>query len=319
VGALPRRARLTVVAMGATSVALGACAAGSAGASATVDGISFASNRTGNYDVYTMNPDGSDVVDLTSDNPFFDGSPAWSPDRTQIAFSSRRGGNRDIYVINADGSGLRRITTDPGLDDFPAWSPSGERIAYSNLRFDVDGAPILQIYTAAADGAGDVRQLTNDSRFVDTRPVYSPDGAKIAFDREKNPGPSLGVPPGNAVWIMHADGSHPQQLTPPELEADSPNWSPDGSRIAFENNACPTCDVSDIFTMNPAGKNIRQLTHGIGNNLYPTWSQDGSQIVFQNTSDFATFNQDIWIMGRDGSDPVDLTNSPTVDDALRDF
>ena len=300
-------------------VACVAAAGGSARGSTAGERIVFGSSATGNYDVWTMDVDGGGAVDLTPGNPGFDGSPAWSPDRTRIAFSSRRSRNRDIYVMNANGSGLVRVTTDPGLDDFPAWSPDGTTIAYSNLTFDDTGAPVLQLYTAAADGSGGVQQLTNDPRYVDTRPAYSPDGEKIAFDRAPNPGPSLIPPPGNAIWIMHADGSHPRELTPPELEADSPAWSPDGSRIAFENNSCFTCDVSDLFTMNPAGKNIHRLTQGIGNNLNPTWSADGSFIVFQNTSDFATFNQDIWTIQADGSNPVDLTNSPTIDDALRDF
>jgi Tol biopolymer transport system component len=58
--------------------------------------IAFTSDRDGNDEVYTMAPDGSDVVRLTTDAGF-DREPAWSPDGTRIAFTSSRDGNEDIY------------------------------------------------------------------------------------------------------------------------------------------------------------------------------------------------------------------------------
>ncbi len=61
--------------------------------------IAFYSNRDGNYKIYSIRPDGSDLKRLTFD-PASDQTPAWSPDGTRIAFSSLRDGNRDIYVVN---------------------------------------------------------------------------------------------------------------------------------------------------------------------------------------------------------------------------
>ena len=71
--------------------------------------IAFESFRDRNHEIYVMNADGSDVIQLT-DNRGFDRSPAWSPDGSRIAFDSDRDGNDEIYVMNADGSGQTNLT-----------------------------------------------------------------------------------------------------------------------------------------------------------------------------------------------------------------
>ena len=71
--------------------------------------IAFVSSQDGNAEIYTMDPDGSQMTNLTQ-NPATDTNPIWSPDGKRIAFiSDRRGGTGDIYVMNADGSGVKRI------------------------------------------------------------------------------------------------------------------------------------------------------------------------------------------------------------------
>jgi dipeptidyl aminopeptidase/acylaminoacyl peptidase len=74
----------------------------------TASRIAFASQREGNFELYTMKPDGSDVRRLT-DNPASDLQPAWSPDGQRIAFTSNRSGNSDIWVMDADGTHALRL------------------------------------------------------------------------------------------------------------------------------------------------------------------------------------------------------------------
>src|SRR5689334_9241498 len=92
--------------------------------------IAFESERDGNPEIYSMEPDATDQARLTN-NPAADTDPSWSPDGTRIVFTSNRDGNDEIYTMNADGSGQTRLTTSPGSDSNPAWSPDGRNIVFA--------------------------------------------------------------------------------------------------------------------------------------------------------------------------------------------
>jgi TolB protein len=101
--------------------------------------IAFGSSRDGEYEIYVMDADGSNIRRLTR-SPGLDARPAWSPDGKRLAFTSNRDGNYQIYVMNADGTGVRRITRNTERDDFAAWHPDGKRLAFVGERsgkFDV--------------------------------------------------------------------------------------------------------------------------------------------------------------------------------------
>jgi Tol biopolymer transport system component len=148
--------------------------------------VLFESDRTGDWEIYTMKPDGKDLVRLTN-SPGSDVGPIWSPDGKSIVFASERdAGDSEIYVMNADGSGVRRLTRQPGDDAHPHWSPDGKRIVFNSARTTPDLAAdwskqFHEIFTMAADGS-DVRQITS-FKTVSTYPQFSPDGKKIAFRR----------------------------------------------------------------------------------------------------------------------------------------
>jgi Tol biopolymer transport system component len=113
--------------------------------------IAFQSNRSGNYDIWLMDADGSNLQQLTF-NSATDAAPEWSPNGMQIAFQSNRAGNDDIWVIDADGGGLLQLTTFAGRDAKPSWSPDGRRISFHRdvLAFgEVHG----ELFTMNADGS----------------------------------------------------------------------------------------------------------------------------------------------------------------------
>jgi ABC-type branched-subunit amino acid transport system substrate-binding protein len=94
----------------------------------------FGSNRDGNTEIYRMNADGSELVNLTN-NPAMDWGPALSPDGAKIVFSSDRDGNSEVYVMNADGSGQTRLTNNPADDGGPfSWTPDGKKIIFKTNR-----------------------------------------------------------------------------------------------------------------------------------------------------------------------------------------
>ena len=104
--------------------------------------IVFVSSRDGNYEVYSMNSDGSGQTNL-SNNPAGELAPEWSPDGSKIVFTSFRDGNAEIYTMNADGTGQTRLTYNSATDSNPTWSPDGQKIAF---RSDRDGGA-FEIYT----------------------------------------------------------------------------------------------------------------------------------------------------------------------------
>ena len=115
--------------------------------------IAFQSTRDGDFEIYLLDPDGGNLVQLTF-NDARDLRPTWSPDGRRIAFQSDRDGDREVYVMNADGSNQVRLTRNPGEDGYAAWSPDGRRIVFHRR---VLGH--MQVYVMNADGSG-VRRLT---------------------------------------------------------------------------------------------------------------------------------------------------------------
>src|SRR6266545_4596259 len=135
------------------------------------------------------------------------------------ALSGNRGGfSPEIYVMNADGSGQANLTRNRAADDAPAWSRDGAKIALSSER---DGN--WEIYVMQADGTGPTRLTVNrsaDDAF--------PDWSQIAFASEGD------------IYVMNADGSGQTRLTHVNDFDVSPDWSPDGSKIAFVGGATDT-------------------------------------------------------------------------------
>jgi Tol biopolymer transport system component len=254
--------------------------------------IAFSAWSNDTSDLYVMNADGSGRQMLTSD-PGWDGGPTWSPDGRALAFTSR---DRfaDIYVINADGSERRRLARDARPGEL-AWSPLGDKIAFVNER---DGS--LELYVMNADGSGQRRLTRNTVR--DSYPVWSPDGRRIAFERNWQ------------VWVMNADGGGKRRLTRNGARNFAPAWSPDGQRIAFERrlgrqqygrcSGCGNALAFEVWVMNADGSRQRKLT---SRGKRPGWSPDGLKIAFVSERDGYA---DIYVINADGSGQRNLTRTP---------
>jgi TolB protein len=176
--------------------------------------IVFASKRDGNWEIYTVHPDGSGLTRLTTD-PAFDSTPVFSPDGKTIAFTSDRGADPEhpshLFLMNSDGTNVRQISN--GEDEStPDYSPDGRRIAY--VGFTAGNA---DIWIADADGSH-ARRLTDDRKFQYT-PRWSPDGEWIAFENYLRSFPDL--------FLMRPDGSNRRQLTDVGNYAGAPAWRPE--------------------------------------------------------------------------------------------
>ncbi len=91
-----------------------------------ISGIAFVSDRSGNWDIYLVAPNGEGVNQLT-DHPSVDADPDWSADGRQIVFRSRRDGSSDIFVMDADGSQPINLINDPADSFDDEFAPNGTR------------------------------------------------------------------------------------------------------------------------------------------------------------------------------------------------
>ena len=154
--------------------------------------IVFMSTRSGDGEIYLMNPDGKRVRRLTK-NPEYDDAPTWSPDGQKITFMSFRDLHRprgiilgEIYVMNADGTNPINLTQSVERpESVSSWSPDGTQIAFRLAKvFKWDILFHSDIWVMDADG-GNPRNLTNHHA-EDQSPDWSPDGMHIAFSSNRN-------------------------------------------------------------------------------------------------------------------------------------
>jgi len=280
--------RSAVLAIGVATTAMLALAAPVRAAYPGTNGrISFAACGTSGCVVSTMFPNGTKVHHLTGGN-----DSDWSPDGQKIAFDDTRTGRIQVFTMNADGSDVQQVTHLAGGAGDPSYSPDGSLLVFEH--FPPSGC-CGNIWTIRPDGTG-AHQITHfTSENFPAEPEFSPDGRWIAFGEVSPGGGNLA-----AIFVMRADGTDIRRVTPLHLDAAHPEWSPDGSKIIFNNDF--HLRVGDIFTIRPDGTGLRRLTDVIPRgetDFRPDYSPDGTMIVFaQLTSSQPTA---VWTMKSNGS------------------
>ena len=255
----------------------------------------------GSQELCVINADGSGLGYLTQEDRYGETSfderyPAWSPDGRRVAFVVVGNCTNSIYVMNGDRTGLRRVLLERGaraglwtIHEL-SWSPDGNRLVYGKAfnegQCPMENPPeIRQLFTISVTG-NDERRITNGGRGDwDVEPAWSPDGLSIAFYHDIL---------GRGLYVMNPDGSSRRLLDP--YGAGYPDWSPDGTRIAYD---CTTPVTFREICVYSQGGGITRL--GIGST--PAWSPDGTQIVFalQPGQSQADPGGGIYVMAADGT------------------
>ena len=268
--------------------------------------VAFASDRTGDWEIYVAGVDGTGLARVTFDRGN-DARPVWSPDGSKIAFESNRDDNWEIYIANADGTNPTRLTDDLGADRNPVWSPDGSQIA-----FDSDRDDNTDVYAVNAEDGSELTRITTDDA-VDDQPTWSPDGTRIAF-RSWRDGDSeiyavnLDMTDFDMTDLdmtdldmTDLDMTDLARLTSSPGSDTRPSWSPDGARILFTSTRD---DNEEIYVMNADGSEATRLTENTVADHSPRWSTDGLRVVFVSRRD--GYDQ-VYEMSPDGSAPRRIT------------
>lgn len=244
--------------------------------------IVFTSKRNGNPEIYIMNPDGSEQVNLTQHRAA-DYDPVWSPTGEKILFVSDRTGTEDLYLMNADGTNVRKVFRKSVGREHPTWSPDGKQLAYH--RFNK-----LTIYIASSNGQEDEKLASG------LWPVWSPDGSEIAFIADEsfavaNDQKLMGENP--RVQIIDLQTRTEEALLPGKTLMFSPAWGPDSTQIAFswiDIEAIPiedllggknAGDTLGLYAVKRDGSGFREIVAGNEGAIHdPVWSPRGNELVY---------------------------------------
>lgn len=269
--------------------------------------LGYDAEAFGDEEIFVMNVDGSNQINLTNNPREDDSFPAWSRDGSHFIYS-RYGCLTVLNIANPD----QRIPLSKGnctgadSGTFPDWFQSVKSSSAATasacspaISFMDERNGQTDIFAMDSDGSG-LRQLTNDSA-RESAMSWSPDGSQLIFQRSSEEDGTT------ELYLINAHGSGLLNLTKNPGDDWSPAWSPDNKKIAFyadgsEGMALYTVDMSRGWspTMIP----------GTQMGAWPSWSPDGTQIAYRQE---LPGNDEIFVINADGSDPINLTQHSAND------
>ncbi len=275
--------------------------------------ITFAANRSSNFDIYRMEGDGSEqgAVLITGDDEMFPDLVRGTRDR--IAYAAEDGTSWNIWTMNVEGGSRAPLTTQTASNQIqPSWSVDASTIAYASNAAQTPSSTTWEIYTMTSAGL-DPTQLTSQSPSYAIAPSCSPVSGDILFVSDSNDAGGT-ADGGTAIWLWDASiddavilkdgagrdgdaspaivGLGVDPLVPAGAGISRPVWSPDGTKIAYAAEVSAGGQI-DIFVMDADGSNAQTLEEyvddlGVLNTdittaddeFCPYWLEDGSGVAY---------------------------------------
>jgi hypothetical protein len=263
--------------------------------------IVFSSNRTGTYQLYTMQTDGHDLTPLTT-GPGQRREPSCGAGRRLLFSRTDDGNGSDVWLLQVETGVESSLTASLGGDRWPRWAPDEGSIAFVSDRYGTS-----QLFLMDPDGSGQL-QLTQEAVPVE-QPGWAPDGSGLLMAADSA---------GNwDIFSTSIDGGSLTRLTEDPAQDDQPAWSPGGDEIAFVSNREGN---RQIYVMNADGSGQMRLTAFPSGAEQPRWSPDGAWIAcvgFTGQGE-GLDAREIYVMRSDGSDQMRLTDN-SFDDTEPDW
>ena len=264
------------------------------------DTLAVATFRTGDTEIFLVDPVSGDAFNLTKSPRSSERYPSWSPDGDRVAFNSDRDGTFNLFVIDADGKNLRQLTHEkaPVVAGMQSWPADG-----SWIYFGLFGEGPPRMCRIRPDGSN--FKIVGEG--ID--PAISPDGKTIAYANV--------VAGGHCLFVMDVDGKNVRRLTtrPNAWAGVHASWAPDGKTIVYADRVG---DALEIFRIDRDGTNVKQLTSLGKAATSPAVSPDGGRISFRlcdeiywrdgKSSERAYRERrgdkrPVWVMSIDGTNP----------------
>lgn len=256
--------------------------------------ILFYSDRNGNWDIFRINPDGTDLRQITSAS-FDEREPNWHPQNNAYAFSSDSLGTRQIFLHDFDSGAVTMLTDSPGEHSFPSWSSDGRFLAYlseGNKKWqlmvkDLNDASLHTLY------AGDT---------YPGRPTWTSNNEVLY---------SVAIDGKETLHLVNLSGTIVKTYNPRHNSCGNAVLSPDGAYIVFDAHSDDVLDSGDgkweIYKMSTADLSIVRLTDNDKDDWGPRWSRDGTRILFLGAG-LNNTGYELFVMNADGSGLIQLTS-----------
>lgn len=258
-----------------------------------VGSILFASDESGNFEIYHLYIGSSEPIRLTN-NTSDDVSPFYIPTSLRVGYLSDKNGKYQIYTSSLTGADeMEWIENDSRTFYTPIISPDESQMAYV-IQSENGGT---DLFLASADGSNERALTKGSSQAWD--PSWSPDGKQIVYTSD-----------ADGDWEIYkitvADGKT-IRLTNNGSYDGHPRWSPDGNWILFDTDREGDWE---IYVMESYGQDQRALTENSTTDWMPAWSPDGQWIVYVSTRDG---DDEIYMVDMEGRNQAKLTDNNAQD------
>ena len=252
--------------------------------------ILFTSSRSGKQQLYMMNPDGTNIRQITS-GKYSHFAGRWSTDATKIVCNTEERtttAGTQMVVMNADASQRKLLVWGTQM----SWYPDGSKILFAHCPSCEIGIFEINVYLFNLNNTN-LKELIRNAGAAE----FSPNGDRIIFGEPDY----IGNPPMPKVKIINYPGLTDTSTI--GVLIHYPSWSPDGKEIAFSRRETTSSYNYDIYIMNINGSNLRRITNNKTNEpyIYPRWSPDGKKIIFLSYTVDGIKKWRIYMINVDGS------------------